>query len=187
MQALLFSLIGLFGLLSYVFGVRGMLQNKYAPSVFSRVVWVLLAINSFAGVVASQSSDASIFLAGILLAGSIAMCVISFWKGVGGVGVTEYVCLGLLGISAVIWILFSAPLVNLIISLVAHFIGGIPTYKKVWIDPTSESGAFWAMFLIAGILSILASQGSEFKDILLPVYFALFDGSIFLLTLRRLR
>jgi hypothetical protein len=186
-QTLLFSLIGLFGFLSYFFGVREMLQDKYAPSIFSRVVWLLIAINSFAGVVVSGSSTASILLAGIFLAGCAAMALVSFWKGEGSIGVVEYICLALLALSAVIWVLFSAPLVNLVISIIAHFIGGVPTYKKIWVNPAGESRLFWLMFCLADILSVMASQGSDFKHILLPVYFALFDGSLFLLTFRHPR
>ncbi len=184
MQTILFLLIGLFGFLSYFFGVREMLQNKYVPSIFSRVVWLLIAINGFAEVTVSQSSAASVFLAGIFLAGCAAMCVVSFWKGVGGIGVIEYICLALLGLSAIVWILFTAPLVNVVISIASHFIGGVPTYKKVWINPMSESRLFWLMFFLADVLSVIASQGSELKHILLPIYFAFFDGSLFLLTFR---
>ncbi len=126
-----------------------MLKNKYSPSVFSRVVWVLLSINSFAGVILSKSSQSSILLGGIFLLGNIAICIVSFWKGSKGIGGLEYVCLLLLIVSGIIWIFFNAPFINLIISLIAHFIGGLPTYKKVLKNPTSESFGFWSLFFSA--------------------------------------
>jgi len=121
-----------------------MLKDKYSPSTFSRIVWVLLAINSFAGVYISHSSTASILLGAILLLGNLAICVVSFWKGSRSFGRLEYICLVLLLVSALIWIFFRAPLINLSIGLLAHFIAAAPTFKKVWANPKSESTGFWS-------------------------------------------
>lgn len=80
-----------------------------------------------------------------------------------------------------------APLVNLGIGLLAHFIGAQPTYKRVWHDGSSESAAFWSLFFIASIFSVIASIGSPIQDIMFPIYFMLFDGSMTVLALRRAR
>lgn len=162
-----------------------MVRGKYSPSIFSRVVWLLLAINSFAGVVVSNGSGASVLLAGILLGGNAAMCVTSFWKGNRSFGKLEYICLGMLGVSGVIWLAFEAPLLNLGISLLAHFVGAIPTFKSVWKNPASESTIFWSLFFIASVLSIFASTGESISAIAFPIYYALFDGSMFGLSLRK--
>ena len=185
MQLFLLILITILGCSSYIVGVWQMIKGKYAPSTFSRVVWVLLAINSFAGVVLSGSSQSSILLGAILLIGNVAVCIISFWKGTRIIGKLEYFCLALLVLSAIIWIFFRAPLVNLAISLIAHFIGAAPTYKKVLQDPKSESVGFWSLFFFASLLSIFAAPSYSLKIILLPVYFTFFDGSLFFLSMRK--
>jgi hypothetical protein len=120
-----------------------------------------------------------------MLIGNIAICIASFWKGTRTIGRLEYYCLALLGVSVLVWIFFKAPLVNLSVSLFAHFIGAVPTYKKVWQNPKSESVAFWSLFFAASVLSIFASPSLALGTILLPVYFALFDGSIFVLAMRK--
>lgn len=185
MGILLLVAITILGSASYALGIKQMIQGKYVPSTFSRVVWVLLAINSFAAVILSHSSTASILLGGILLLGNIAMCVASLWKGTKELGRLEYICILLLILSALVWIFFKAPLLNLTISLIAHFIGAAPTFKKVWADPASESTGFWSLFFFASLLSIFASPGSSLQAIILPIYFTLFDGSLFLLSMRR--
>lgn len=187
MQNTLLIAIGLFGLASYTAGIREMLQNRYAPSTFSRVVWVLLAINNFAGVLASDGSQASLLLVAVLLLGNIAVCTLSFWKGTRTIGLIEYICVALLLLSGLVWIFFSAPLVNLALSLIAYLIGAIPTYKKVWLDPRSESTAFWGFFAIASLLSIFASTNSSLEQIVIPIFFTFFDGGFFLLSLRKFK
>lgn len=184
MESLLFILILLFGSASYLVGLRQMLRGKYAPSVFSRVVWLLLAIISSAGVWASQSTSASVLLAAVFLLGNAAICITSFWKGTKETGKLELVCLGLLIVSGVVWVLFNAPLVSLCVSLFAHLVGAAPTYKRVWKNPTNESAGFWSLFFVASVLSIVASWGEPLQLIIFPIYFALFDGSMTFLSLR---
>ena len=176
--------ITILGAASYIVGVWKILKSRYSPSVFSRVVWVLLTINSFAGVILSKSSPASVLLGAILLAGNAAMCIVSFSKGTKEIGKLEYVCLFLLAISVIIWVFFRAPLVNLGISLFAHFIGAAPTYKKVWRNPASEDLTFWVLFFLASLLSVLISDFSSPKTILLPLYYTFFEGSMVVLVLR---
>ena len=50
------------------------------------------------------------------------ICVVSFFKGTRGIERLEYICTTLLLLSAVVWIISDAPLLNLLISLLAHCI-----------------------------------------------------------------
>lgn len=184
LQTLIYLLILLFGVLSYAVGIKRMLNGKYKPNTFSRIIWLLLSINSFAGVWLGGGSDGSIVLAGLLLAGNVAMCTVSLRKGVWEFGLLEKFCLTLLAISGLIWIFFDAPLVNLIISLTAHFIGALPTYRRVIKRSDSEDAAFWILFAISSGLSVVANGRVEVSAIILPLYYVLFDLSIFVLTLR---
>jgi hypothetical protein len=180
-----FALIAGFGCASYAVGLREMLAGRYAPQVFSRIVWLLLAALSFAGVVASDSAAPTVLLSAIFLAGNAAICIASFWKGASGIGRLEYLCLGILGVSAVVWPVFDAPVAGVAISLLAHFVGGAPTYRAVWRDPSSESAGFWSLFFIASALSLAAGLDQPVRLMIFPIYFAVFDGGMTLLALRR--
>ena len=185
MSIYLYIIITILGLASYAVGVWQMLKNKYSPSTFSRVIWVLLSINSLAGVILSNSGKSAILLSGIILIGSSAIAIVSFWKGTKTIGKLEYFCMSLLLISGVIWILFNVPLINLIISLFAHFVGGLPTYKKIWINPKSENIIFWLLFFLASLLSVFVTDFNALKNVIVPIYFTLFDGSMLFLSLRK--
>jgi len=144
----------------------------------------MLAMNGFAAVLASGGSRASILLAGIFLAGNAAICATSFWKGSRAFGKLEYACLVLLFFSLAGWLIFKAPIITLCISLFAHFIGALPTYKKIWNEPASESTAFWFFFFAASALSIFASPGGSIATVVFPVYMTFVEGSLFVLSLR---
>lgn len=187
MPAVLYALIVLFGSASYIVGSREVIIGRYAPSVFSRIVWLLLAGISFGGVVASSHDFPASLLSGIFLVGNAVVCGLSFWRGTRGVGRMEYVCLGILIASGAIWVAFDAPLLSLLISLLAHFVGGAPTYRRVWRDPTSESAGFWSLFFIASALTLLAGLNGPWQALIFPAYFVLFDGGMTALSLRRRR
>lgn len=184
-KQILYILILLFGSASYFIGLKEMLAGKYAPSIFSRLVWLLLAIISSASVLVSKSTTASIVLAGVFLLGNAAICVASFWKGSKEFNKLEYLCLAILIMSGIVWIVFKAPLVSLVVSLLAHFVGALPTYKRVILKPRSESTGFWSLFFIASALSVVASLGQPAKLIIFPAYFMLFDGSMTFLSMRK--
>jgi hypothetical protein len=178
MKYLMTVLICGFGSASYIAGVGQVIKGTYRPNTVSRVIWLLLAINSTAGVVMSHSSAASILLAVIFMIGNVAMCWVSFWKGCGSFGILEKICLALFVCSVGIWIWNPIPLVNLGIGLVGHFIGALPTFKNAVESRGSESTLFWSFFFIASVLTVIASAGSPWSTMIFPLYFVVFDGAM---------
>ncbi len=185
MQHLLYALILLLGMLTYGSMIVQMRQGTYVPSFFSRGVWFLLGINSFGGVLLGGGSKASLLLATILLIGNALVFALSYKKGSRTFGLAEKGSLMLLVASTLIWIFLRVPFIELVISLVAHFIGGIPTIARVAKRPDSEQAYHWYFYCTASILSVIASDKSSIKAVLFPVYFACFDGLIILLVNRK--
>lgn len=164
-----------------------MLAGQYRPSFFSRGVWFLLGINSFAGVSLGDGSTAAVLLAAALLIGNAAVFAVSYAKGSRAFGTAEKISLGLLVISGLLWAILDEPFLGLIISLVAHFIGGIPTIWRTIKNETSERAYHWYFFFAASVLSIIISSDRSLTAILFPLYFALFDGLIIVLSHRHIQ
>jgi hypothetical protein len=165
-----------------------MLLNQYAPSFFSRGVWFLLSINSFAGVALSGGSQATKLLAEASFVGTGVVFAVSYKKGSRQFHVAEKISLAMLVVSGALWIGLDAPFFNLILGLVAHFIGGIPTVWRVIRRPHSEQALHWYFFFPASVLSVIASQPKTLHTILFPAYYVFYEGLIiFLANRRRLR
>lgn len=186
-MSLIFYIIIIFlGASAYTSAVYQVLsRHHYKPNLFSRGIWFLLGINSFAGVVLSGGSKPSIILAGILLIGNAALFFISIKKSNRIFGTVEKASLGLLLISGVLWIVLDLALLNLIIGLVAHFIGGLPTFKRVLDDARSEQVYHWYFFALASFVAIIASPTKDIGVIIFPLYFLIFDLSIIILANRK--
>lgn len=185
MEIFLTYLVALLGLTAYATAVYQMQKNVYSPSFFSRGVWFLLGINSFAGVLLGGGSKSSVVLAGTLFIGNLAVFIASYRKGTREFGLVEKISLALLVVSALLWIFLDAPFVGLVISLVAHFVGGIPTIWRIVKKPSSEQAYHWYFFFVASVIAALNGDADNLKSIVFPLYFALFDGLIIFLVNRK--
>lgn len=185
MEQTLYISILLLGIATYASAVIQMWHGTYSPSLFSRAIWLLLGINSFAGVALGGGSHSSKLLAATLLFGNAVVFLASIKKGSREFGITEQLSLILFVISCVLWVVIDAPLINLILSLVAHFIGGVPTVWRTIRKPSSEKALHWYFFFVASTLTIINSNPKTVKSILFPIYFACFDGLIIILVNRR--
>lgn len=184
-ENILFALIAILGIVTYASAVWQMVYGKYSPSFFTRGVWLFLGINSFIGVIYGGGTKASAILAGTLLLGNSAVFLVSYKKGSRDFGNVEKLSFVLLLVAILIWVFFRAPFVTLVISLIAHFIGGVPTIWRTIKKPENEQALHWYFFFTACVVSIIASPSKSVTAILFPVYFALFDGLIILLANRK--
>lgn len=182
---MIFTLIAIFAGLSYLIGFYAILQNKYRPNLFTRIVWLALAVNNLISVVNLHNQKATIVLALVTLAGSILMFLGSIYRGEKVWTKNETVPSVLLGISLLLWIFTDIPILNLCIGLVAHFLGSIPTVVRVIKNPESENMPFWLFFAVASIIALSVTSLGSIKDYLFAIYFCIFDGSMALLSLRK--
>lgn len=171
--------------LSYFFGLRAVLNGQYKPSIYSRLIWGLISINSFIGVLALHNNMGVIALAGVQLFGSLAMFLASMKFCVKTFGKTEIICTLLLVLSLIIWFVLKSPIINVLISLIAHFIGGAPTFLSVWKKPDSENFFFWLFFALASLLAYISADKLVFKSFIYAIYFLIFDSTITVLSLRQ--
>ena len=171
--------------LSYLIAVRSIFKNQYKPNLYSRIIWFFLALNSFASVVALKNSPLVIAYGFLGLVGNFTILALSWKKSPRLFGTSEFISTILLSISLLIWIFTNLPFLNLTIGLIAHFIGGLPTIRRAIINPRSENVHFWLYFCIASILTVSVTNRSQLSDYLYPLYFALFDGLMIVLCMRR--
>ena len=183
-MALIISII-ILALLSYYSGLKSVIKGKYKPSIYSRFIWALISINSFIGVVLLDNNSGIIALAGVQLIGSIAMLLGAMKYSVKSFGRTEIICTILLIVSLIVWLVLKSPIINVLISLIAHFIGGMPTIISSWKKPSSEDFFFWLFFAVASLLAYLNANKVDFKSFIYALYFLIFDSLITITSARQ--
>jgi len=178
-------LIGLLAGLSYSFGISSICHGKYQPSIYSRVVWLLIAVNCFIGVLALNNSPGTLILTGISALGSLLMLLSALKYSVHVFGNTEIICTILLAISIVLWIVLDSPLINVMLGLTAHFIGGIPSIIKAIKKADSENILFWFFFALASTLALVQADKNHVDKFIFSLYHVVFDGGMTLLVARQ--
>lgn len=171
-------------LLSYYFGISAVLKGQYKPNVYSRIIWLLLSVNSLIGVIAIGNEMSTIALSILQTIGSLLILLGSLKYSIMRFGKIELISTTLLILSGVLW-LFGVPVINVGISLVAHFIGGIPTISAVTKKPSSENLMFWLCFCLASALAFIVADKSLFRDYMFALYFMLFNLLMVILSARQ--
>lgn len=178
-------LIALFTLLSYYYGAKAILENRYKPNVFSRIIWLLVALNGLASVVALKNASSTVVFASMGFLGSFLILVLSLRTSRKIFGSIELISTVLLVLSLVLWFVMQAPFLNLIIGLVITFIGGIPTLISVLRDPKSEDIPFWLFFALASLVACIDADWSTVSGYIFSIFYLCFNAGMTLLCLRR--
>ncbi len=177
--------IAIFALLSFYNGIKAIHKKFYKPNVYSRIIWSLLAINAFIGLVKLENYSGILVLSAIQVVGGLWILLGSLRYSVFKFGITEKIASFLLACSGLIWLAADIPALNVAISLIAHFIGGIPTMIRVYKKPTSEYTAFWTYFALGSLVAFVFADKSDFRNYMFALYFALYNSSIICLSLRK--
>src|SRR3990167_157417 len=131
---------------SYLIGFYAILWGVYRPNLFTRTVFLCIALNNLASVIKLENETSTLVLAWVTLLGSLLIFLGSIiFKGERFWGKNEIISTVLLIISILIWISTDIPLINLSIGLIAHSIGSLPTVIRVIKKPESENIPFWLL------------------------------------------
>jgi len=175
----------LFTVASYFFGTKAIIENRYRPNMFSRIIWLLVALNGLASVILLGNSSSVILLAVLGFLGSFLIFTLSLRKSKALFGTTELVSTVLLLLCLALWVFIKIPFLNLAIGLIITFIGGIPTYIKALKNPYDEDILFWLFFMLASLIAFYNSDKSTLSGYLFPLYFIIMNAGMTLLCLRR--
>lgn len=170
---------------SYYFGAKAILENKYKPNLYSRVIWLILAINGTISVILLQNASSVIWLALLGLVGNIVIFSLALKKSQRIFGPIEKISTILLIVSMLLWILLRSPILNLTIVLLVTFIGGIPTYLGAMKDPKSEELLFWLFFALGSLISLIYTDHTSIVEYLYPLFFFVVNTGVTALCLRR--
>jgi GrpB-like predicted nucleotidyltransferase (UPF0157 family) len=145
------------GIACFVPYLRDIFKHKTKPHSYTWLIWTILQTT---GVVAMLNAGAGIGIAslaiGAVLCGFIFL--LSLRYGTRDIKIFDTVCLiaalGVLGI----YIFLRDPLFSIIAVTAIDFIGFMPTFRKAYIDPHSETASNYALSALSSLLALGALQ-----------------------------
>jgi len=185
------AIVSLFG--TYIY-IRDTLRGQTKPNLVSWVLWA----------VAPMIASAAAFSAGIrwavlptFMVGFVPILVIiaalikhkAIWRPT----TFDYICGGLSVMALVLWIITKEPNLAIIFSIFSDGLAALPTIRKSWLFPDTESGIVYTTGLFNMLTTIAALQFYTFSELAFPIYivavnlviiFAIYRRRIFRLDIR---
>jgi hypothetical protein len=116
---------------------------------------------------------------------SLVVAVVSLKWGEGGFSRLDRGCLAASVVGLAVWWLSGSPLTALAVNMGLDLAGAIPTLRKTYRDPRSESLLAWGLFLLANLLNLLAVESWGSFAVALPLQFSILSAVMTALVLRR--
>jgi hypothetical protein len=152
----------LFGILAIVVALVSLvpyvldtLARKTTPHMYSWLIWALLQLTA---AVAILRENTLLSAAGTLVLGAASAIVflLSFKYGTKNITRFDKLCLvgALLAIG--VWIFLENVLLSIILVTVIDFMGFLPTYRKAYEEPYSETAILYFCSMLSNIFSLFA-------------------------------
>lgn len=170
------------GFIPYVIAVR---RGETKPSRATWWIWTIACGALFASYYASGERS-SIWVPLSYVVGPLVIGVLSLKYGEGRFTRFDKGCVAASLLGLLFWWLSGSPMIALGANIAVDFAGALPTMRKTYIDPTTESPTAWGVFLAGSALNLFAVERWTSAAAVLPIYFFAINLIITLLALRQL-
>jgi len=173
------GIISLSAFFPYIFSI---LRKETAPNRASWIIWAI--VSSIIALSYREAGASYAFLAPVgYVVGSTIVLILSIRNGVGGWTSFDRRCLIGAAISLLLWRIFNSPMSALLINLFINFLGTLPTIRKVWYQPETESKIAWTLFSLGTIVNLFAIEKWSFSMAVYPVSMIFIVGIVTVLVL----
>ncbi|MES2223744.1 MAG: hypothetical protein V4469_02300 [Patescibacteria group bacterium] len=166
--------LSLFGSYRYIYDT---IKGTTRPNRVSQSLW---AVAPLIGVGAAISSGAGVlttvrtFMSGFI---PLVIFIVSFVNKTGYWKTTksDYFC-GIFSLVAlVLWLLIDMPVYAVLFAALADMFAAIPTIKKSWTNPESETGAAYVMSLLSVIVILPTIKVFDIQNTVFQIYLLFID------------
>lgn len=186
MKELIGSLAVLLTFLAYIPYYRDILNHKTHPHVYSWGLWGLLTI-LLVGLQIKGGAGPATWVTAAAGALCMGVVVLSLKNGNKDITTSDTIT-ALLSLAAIgFWLIAHQPIVSLLLVIAADMLAFIPTIRKTWYKPYSETLSLYITNALRFSLAIAAIESYTFLSVAWPFVWALCNGlfAIMLIVRRR--
>jgi hypothetical protein len=160
------GVVALGGFAPYVVSI---VRRRTVPERATWWIWTLVGAMLCASYYAAGARG-SIWVPVGYVVGPLVTAILALRYGEGGWSRFDRACLAGSALSLALWLVSGSPMVALVANVAVDFSGALPTLRKTYLEPWSESAASWAIFLVANALNLAALDGWSVETALYPLY-----------------
>lgn len=148
-------------IIGYIPYFRDVFAKKTKPHLYTWLIWFVTQGTATVALLYGGGKFGSFGL--IVGTGLVLVIVIlSFRYGTKNITKGDTLTLIFALLAIIVWWQLDNPLLALFMVSAIDGLGYIPTFRKTWIDPTSETTFFWVMMAIVNILTLFAIAEHNF-------------------------
>lgn len=172
--AILAVLIVLFGAPFYLIDI---LKHRTKPQRTTWFIWTVQGAIAFFSQIQLHAHWSLLFI-GVSALGNLIVFILSIFYGVGGWKPLDMFALAVATIGMIISIAAHEPILAIIGVVIADFAGVVPTLKKVYLNPSSETTITWAALTLSSVFTMVSVGSWNIKLMLYPLYLAVANGLV---------
>ncbi len=169
---------------AYVPYIRDILRGKTHPHIYSWLLWGILTIAIF-GIQISHHAGPGSFVtiaAGIM---SFVVLGLSFKKGKRNIVFADKVVFVLTMLTMIFWLLAKQPLLAILLACLADLLAFIPTVRKSWHQPFTETLSLYELNSVRFGLAIIALSQYTLITVIWPAMWAIGNGLFAIMLISR--
>jgi len=170
--AIISSIVGIFSFFPYI---RNIFKGTTKPHSYSWAIWTILQT---VGIISMLDSGAGIGVlslsVGTLFCGFI--FILSLKNGTKNIKLFDKICLAGALLAILIYIFLKNPFFSLIIVVITDFVGFLPTFRKAYEEPDTETASGYVLSSMSSILALLALSYITFSTSLYLVSLIITNG-----------
>ncbi len=152
----------------YIPYFRDIFKGKTTPHLFTWLIWTLaVGISASLQIYGGAGSGAWTTVVVTLLC--LFILILSFRKGTKDIKRTDIFFLVMALISLFLWIFIHQPIWSVILIVLTDLLGFVPTIRKTWNDPNSETLSMYEITAVRHVLSIIALAQFNVLTLLYPI------------------
>jgi hypothetical protein len=144
--------LGLIGFLPYL---RDILKLKTKPHIYTWLIWSITQTTAVIGIIKGGGSWGGLnLIVGTIFV--IAISIFSIKYGSKNITKRDTIILILAILSIIVWWQLKQPILSIIMISIIDLVGYIPSIRKAYQDPWSETLSTWLLFSIGNIFAFMA-------------------------------
>lgn len=174
---------GSIAVIGMLFYIGSIINIRTVPHRTTRFVILLITILGAIGLYSAHDIPTFILYC-IYSTSSLIIFLLSLKHGVGGWAKTDIICLLIALFGVIMWQVSGNPMVAIVSSVLASFVGTIPAFLKTYKSPKSEYWMYYFCSFFANGLIYFAHSTHSFSTSIYPIYYVLWNLTFLILILR---
>jgi hypothetical protein len=173
------------GFIGYVPYFRAIFNGKTKPHAFSWLVWGILTAIAFVAQVVGKGG-AGAWATGFTVVVCFSIFGLSLVKGKKDFPLVDWLCLAGCGVALLLWVITKDPLLAIILITIIDMLAFIPTFRKSFSKPHTETAFTYIMSGLKFLVSLFAIQHISGVTVLYPASLVVTNlGFVVMLSYRR--